>query len=118
MAYRESHELPYQSGLKEKFLSIGPVALSLGETGWVALGVVLSDKMVQYVPPIPFVSFPFSYLHYLIPLAITYFFSKAKHPATGIPLWKYFGRWIAVRRRQRVFYYRKVNTVKGGDRYI
>lgn len=118
MAYRESHELPYQSGLKEKFLSIGPVALSLGETGWVALGITLTYKMAQTLPPIPLISFPFNYFLNVIPLLITYFFSKARHPSTGITLWQYIGRWGAIRYRPRVFYYRKVNTVKGGDRYI
>lgn len=118
MSYRESHELPYQSGLKEKFLSLGPLTLSLGETGWVAVGVILSYKMAQTVPPLPFISVPFKYLHYLLPMVVTYFFSKAKHPATGVPLWQYLWRWASIRRRNRVFYYRKVNTVKGGDRYL
>lgn len=118
MAYQEFHELPYQSGLKEKFLSIGPFAFSLGESAWVGLGIIISYKMALNVPPIPFLSFPWKYLHYLIPLLVTYFFAKAKHPTTGISLWKYIGRWVAIRIRQRVFYYRKVNTVKGGDRHI
>lgn len=118
MGYKESHELPYQSGLKEKFLSLGPISLSLGETGWVALGVFLTSKMVQYVPPIPYVPIPGNSLHYLIPLVTTYFFSKAKHPATGLPLWQYFARWVTIRQRQREYYYRKVNTVKGGDRHL
>lgn len=116
--YREIHELPYQSGLKEKFLSIGPFSFSLGESTWVGLGVMLSYKMTQYVPPIPFLSMPWDYVHYLIPLLVAYFFSKAKHPSTGLSLWKYMIRWVQIRTRQRVFYYRKVNTVKGGDRYI
>lgn len=118
MAYREIHELPYQSGLKENFLKLGPFAFSLGETAWVTLGVILSYKMVQFVPPIPFLSIPWKYGHYLIPTLVMYFFSKAKHSTTNIPLWKYMFRWVAVRMRQRVFYYRKVNTVKGGDRHI
>lgn len=115
MAYREIHELPYQSGIKEKFLSLGPVSLSLEETGWVALGILLSYKMAKTVPPVSFLMFPFSHIHYAIPLVVSYFLSKAKHPRTGIPLWKYIGRWVAVRRRPRVFYYQKVNTAKGGD---
>lgn len=116
--YRESHELPYQSGLKESFLKLGPFVFSLDEAGWVALGLILSYKMVQIVPPIPFLPIPWKYVHYIIPALVMYFFSRAKHPATGIPLWKYMYRWISVRMRQRVFYYRKVNTVKGGDRHI
>lgn len=118
MSYREIHELPYQSGLKEKFVSIGPLSLSFSESIWVGIGTVLSYKMVFYVPPIPYLPMPYNYIHYLLPLLITIFFSKAKHPTTGLPLWKYIKRWIAIRHRQRVFYYRKSHIVKGGDRYI
>ncbi|KLU61440.1 hypothetical protein CEB3_c21190 [Peptococcaceae bacterium CEB3] len=116
--YREIHELPYQSGLKEIFFSLGPLAFSLGEFAWIAAGVIVSYKMTQIVPPIPLLPFPLKYLHYPIPLLVAYFFAKASHPATGVPLWKYILRWVAVRRRQRVFYYRKINTAKGGDRHI
>jgi len=116
--YREIHELPYQSGLKEKFLSLGPFSFSLSESAWLAFGLTMSYQMTKYVPPVPFLSFPWKYVHYLIPLIAAFFFSRANHPATGIPLWQYMIRWIQVRTRQRVFYYRKVNTVKGGDRYL
>lgn len=116
--YHEIHELPYQSGLKERFLKLGPFAFSFGESAWIGLGVILSYKMTQIIPLIPFLSIPWNCLHYLIPVLFTYFFSKAKHPTTGIPLWKYMTRWVAIRTRQRTFYYRKVNTFKGGDRHI
>jgi hypothetical protein len=115
--YRQIHELPYQSGVKERFFSLGPFSFSLGESGWVALGLYLSYQLTKNVGPLP-LPIPASHLHYAIPLLATYFFSKARHPATGIPLWEYFGRWVAVRRRKRAFYYRKSNIVEGGDRYI
>ena len=117
MLYREIHELPYQSGIKEKFLTLGPLALSLGEAGWMGLGVTVSYKLAKTVPPISFLPFPLGYVHYVAPLIVTYFFSKAKHPSTRIPLWKYIARWVAIRRRPRVFYYRRSNIVQGGDRY-
>ena len=113
---REIHELPYQSGVKEKFFSLGPISLSLDESGWVFAGVIISYQMPNYIPTIGS-SFPWSYLHYAIPVLVCYFLSKAKHPRTGIPLISWIGRFIAIRRRDRAFYYRRVNVVKGGDRH-
>jgi len=116
MAYKDIHEMPYRSGIKEKFFSIGNFSLSLGESGWMALGLIISYQMSKYISVLPF-SFPFSHIHYAIPVAITYFLSKAKHPRTGLALSTYLIRWYAIRRRNRVFYYRKSNIIEGGDRY-
>ncbi|SHN66256.1 hypothetical protein [Desulfitobacterium chlororespirans] len=116
--YRETHELPYQSGLKEKFFSLGPFSFSLDESIWIAAGVTISYQMTEYIPPIGFLTFPWGYVHYFIPTLLAAFFARAKHPATGKTLVQYAIRWIQIRVRQRVFYYRKVNTVKGGDRHI
>lgn len=108
MHYRQMHELPYQSGLKEKFFSLGPVSLSLGESAWVALGLVVSRIMTQNISVLPF-SFPFSHIHYALPIVAAYFMAKAKHPETSIPFWKYAIRWYEIRRRKRTFHYRKAN---------
>ena len=107
MSYREFHELPYQSGIKEKFFSLGPVSLSLDEAAWVFGGIIMSYHLSKKIPPLDLFSFPFSHLHYTIPVLAAYFFAKAKHPRTGISLWKYILRWVAVRRRERVFYYNR-----------
>ena len=108
MAYREMHELPYRSGLKEKFFTLGPVSLSLAETGWVALGLIAAFQLKNLIPILPF-SFPFSHIHYALPVVVTYIIAKAKHPRTGLSLAAYLIRWYAIRTRPRVFYYRKIN---------
>jgi hypothetical protein len=110
MSYREFHELPYQSGIKEKFFTLGPVSLSLDESAWVFFGIILSYNMTKHLPPMEMLSFPFSHLYYVIPVLVTYFFAKAKHPRTGISLWKYIGRWLAIRKRERVFYYCRMQS--------
>lgn len=111
--WKESHPLPYQSKLKERFL--GP--LSFSDTIWVGLGAFLSLQLSKVWEPIPLIGFPYDRLHYFIPLFITSFFAFTKHQRTGLPLWKYMFVLFKFRLRKRKYLYRRSNIVEGGDRY-
>lgn len=113
LMYGEYHTIPYQSNIKEKFLW----KFSLSETLWIAAGLWSSYQMFQYIPSLGSY-FPLSYLHFLTPLLLCLFMCYAKEKSTKIPYWKYLYWIIKLRFSRRTYYYRKVNTVKGGDRYV
>jgi hypothetical protein len=109
--YGEQHEIPYNSRIKERFL--GP--LSFSETLWIGGGLIFAYQMAKVVPPIGKQPI-FSYFHYFIPPALSFFIAKAEHRKTGKTYWRYFLMIAAGKFRKRTFTYRRSNIIKGADR--
>lgn len=111
--YGQYHPLPYQSKIKEKFITFFGIGLSFSQSVWWAVGGILSYKMAQIVPRIGDDWF-YSRLHYAIPFAVCLFLCHSKHGTTGLPIWKYYWRVIQLHLRQREFMYLKMSN--RGDR--
>ena len=113
--YGEHHPLPYQSKIKEKFVSFLNIRLTLVEFAWWIVGISLSTKLMKIIPPIGN-DWMFSHIHQFIPFYITLLIAHGRHPRTGLSLAKYLILMVMIRFRRRKFTYRKVNTAEGGDR--
>lgn len=103
--YKDSHEVPYNSRVKEAI--IGP--FSWGQLVWIAPGLFGTFKLAQWIPKIPIDSLLFSRIHWAIPLIIAIVFATFKDRKTNLSLAKLIYTHIALRNRQRTFYYRKKN---------
>ena len=107
--HSRQHELPYQSGIEERFLSLGGISFTIAETGWVGLGIILSWNMAVYIPAMSFFPFPASHIHYALPVVFMLAIAKVKHQTTALPYWRYIYLVILCRYRQRLFVYRRSN---------
>ncbi|OUM86626.1 MAG: hypothetical protein BAA01_11495 [Bacillus thermozeamaize] len=107
------HPIPYQSKIREKFISLFGIGLSLSQTIWWAIGLMLSYRMSKVVPRIGSDWF-YSRLHYVIPFAVCVFLCHTKHGPTGLPVWKYVLDVVRLRLRQRKFLYRRQSIPEEG----
>ena len=106
------HPLPYQSKIREKFISFFGIGLSFTQVAWWAAGGWLSYQMSLFVPMIGDDWF-YSRLHYAIPFGICLLLCHGTHGPTGLVLWKYVLDVVAVRVRNRKFLYQK-QSCEGG----
>lgn len=111
---REFHPIPYQSKIREKFISIFGIGLSLSQSIWCAVGGMLSYQMSLVVPRIGDDWF-YSRLHYAIPFGICLFLCYGTHSATGLQLWRYMLDAAYARVRRRKFLYKKQSIPSGGE---
>ncbi|MNB79171.1 hypothetical protein D3C81_1087240 [compost metagenome] len=103
------HPVPYKSKIKETFLRVFGINLSLDQTLWWAAGAFLSYRFAKLVPPIGN-DWLYSRLHQFIPFALCLYLCYGKHQKTGLPIWRYYRLIIGLRLRQRRFTYRKFRT--------
>lgn len=102
MSAREYHAVPYQTGLKPKF--IGP--LDFSQTVWLAAGGLFSYELSQIIPkilPDPV----FGRIHLLIPIGLVVIIAFGKHPTTNIPISSYLTRVMMHRVRTRRFFWKR-----------
>ena len=109
----EFHPIPYQSKIREKFITLFGIGLSLTQAAWWAVGGMLSYQMSRFVPRIGDDWF-YSRLHYAIPLGICLLLCHGMHGPTGLSLWRYALDAISIRMRPRKFSYRKTSCMEGG----
>lgn len=100
------HPIPYQSKIKEKFISIAGIGLSFTQAAWWAVGGYLSVQMSKVVPRLG-TDWLYSRVHYFIPFLICMYFCYSKHPATNLPVWKYYFYVLRLRLKKRKFLYKK-----------
>lgn len=103
------HSVPYQSKIKEKFLTVFGIGLSFKQALWWATGLFLSVKMSKIIPPIGN-DWMYSRIHYAIPFALCMYLCYFKHTGTNLPVWRYYSILIQLRVRCRVFLYKKGGT--------
>lgn len=94
--YGQYHHLPYSTGRGENLL--GP--LTIAQTFWIGLGVVLSAKFSSYLGPLGSLPFEIKYLLYGIPLLITAAFAFIR--IKGLPLIRYIIVIGRCKQRKRV----------------
>ena len=100
------HPIPYQSKIKEKFLSVFGIGLSSGQLLWWGSGIYLSVKMSHLVSPIGN-DWLYSRLHYAIPFGISMYLCYFRQTSTNLPVWKYYLMIIRLRTKKRLFLYCK-----------
>lgn len=105
MAWGDLHEVPYNSKIKERI--IGP--FSSGQLLWIAPGVLLSFQIAQFLPKLPIENLVFSRIHWAIPFFISLIFATFKDSKTNLTLFQLIRTKSALKRRNRVFYYRRRN---------
>lgn len=109
MGWGDYHEIPYQSGLEEKI--VGPFSFS--KLAWLVPAVIIANQIANVIPTIPFIDNPvFSRLHLLIPIVIAFIFAYFKHGKTNLTISQLIWTMYKIRKRRRVFYYRKQNLSK------
>lgn len=109
MAWGDYHEVPYQSGLEEKI--VGP--FSFAKLAWLVPSIIVANQIASMIPQLPFIENPvFSRLHLLIPIVIALIFAYFKHGKTNLTLAQMLWNMYKIRKRRRVFYYRKQNLMK------
>ncbi|PTQ51905.1 MAG: hypothetical protein HSCHL_0981 [Hydrogenibacillus schlegelii] len=104
MSAREYHSVPYQTGLKPKF--IGP--LDFSQTVWLAAGGLLAYELARFIPkilPDPV----FGRVHLLVPIGLAVIIAFGKHPTTNIPISSYLSRVVLHRLRPKRYFW-----VRGG----
>lgn len=100
------HPIPYRSKIKEKFISLFGISLSISQAIWWAMGGILSFQMSKVIPRIGN-DWMYSRVHYFIPFGICVFLCQTKHPSTGLPIWKYYMLTILLRFSKRSYVYDK-----------
>ncbi|WP_240377263.1 hypothetical protein [Bacillus piscicola] len=109
MAWGDYHEVPYQSGLEEKI--VGPFSFS--KLAWIVPAIIVSNQVASVLPTLPFTDNPvFQRLHLTIPIIIALVFAYFKHGKTNLSLAQMMWSFYKIRKRKRVFYYKKENLSK------
>ena len=101
--YGQKHPLAYQATQGEKIVW----HFTLKQLCWLSVGVFLSIKLSQLIPPLPMDSYVFRHLHHALPLAMCALFGYAKEGKTGLSLFTYLMYWLAFNRRQRILTYKR-----------
>lgn len=108
MSWGNHHELPYNSGLEEKIL--GP--FSFAKLIWIAPSLIVSSQIAKIVPKLPIDHIIFSRIHLAIPVAIAIILAYFKDNRTNLTLSQLIFVKLSIRRRRRVFYYKRLNLTK------
>lgn len=103
--YKEYHEVPYNSKIKEAIL--GPFSWS--QLFWLAPACYMSYQIAIRVPKLPFDSILFNRIHWFLPIIIAVIFVTFKHPNTNLSLSQYLITMAKFKMRQRTFYYTRKN---------
>lgn len=100
MESRQYHIVPYQTGMKAKF--IGP--LDFTQTVWLGVGGLATFEIARFVPkvlPDPV----FGRIHLLLPIGVAVLIAFGKHPSMNVPFSTYLSRVLMTRFRQKRYFF-------------
>lgn len=100
--YGEQHPLVQKTGPTRIVWGLSLVQLlALGAGG------ILSYRLAQVIPPLPFKNFVVAHVHHLIPLGLAAFLCFAREAKTGLNLAAYLLYLLAFKLRPRTFIWRR-----------
>ncbi|MHB1418650.1 MAG: hypothetical protein ACYCX4_03545 [Bacillota bacterium] len=101
--YGQRHPMPYTRGRGEKLIW----NLTAQEALWWGVGLFLSYKMSQIVPPLPLKNIVYRNAHYTLPLLVCLLMAYGKEGKTGMPLFRYIRSYLSFQLRPRTLIYRR-----------